>query len=38
MSGEGKKEGEKGRIPSRLHTVIAEPETWFKPTKREIMT
>ena len=36
--GEGQREGESERIPSRLHTVSTEPDAGLKATNREIMT
>ena len=35
---EGQREMETERIPSRLHTVSAEPNTGLSPTNCEIMT
>ena len=32
------RERERGRIPSRLHTVSMEPDAGLKPTNGEIMT
>ena len=36
--GEGQREGEGERIPSRLHTVSAEPDVGLDLTNQEIMT
>ena len=35
---EGEGQRERGRIPSRLHAVITEPDTGLDPTNREIVT
>ena len=36
--GRAEREGERGRIPSRLHAVSAEPNAGLYPTDSEIMT
>ena len=36
--GEGQREGERERVPSRLQTVSAEPYTWLKLTNCQIVT
>ena len=37
-AGEGQRESERERIPSRLHTASIEPDLGLKPMNREIMT
>ena len=38
LAGEGQRERKKERIPSRLHTVSAEPHAGLELTNHEIMT
>ena len=38
LKGEGQREKERQRIPSRLYTVSTEPNAGLDPTNYEIMT